>query len=98
MKLLRAICFDVDGVLLDSLGAHLQVCADKSRKYGLNVPIPAPEFQQLESSGIKISPMEKLFEAVGFPLNNTLNGPIRSIRLPCNGLPDKPFPEVAKNG
>src|SRR5580704_15258114 len=67
MKVIRAVCFDVDGVLLDSLGAHLKVCEDKSREYGLNLRIPGPdEFRELVRHGSKASPMNLMFETIGF--------------------------------
>jgi phosphoglycolate phosphatase-like HAD superfamily hydrolase len=64
----RVVLFDVDGVLVDSLAAHLQVCADLSRAYGLNIRIPTPEeFRSMARSGRGISPMKEFFRAVGFP-------------------------------
>jgi phosphoglycolate phosphatase len=68
MAAVAAIFFDVDGVLIDSLEAHLQICRDKSREFGLNVAIPeAPEFRELVRSGVSVSPMKQFFVAVGFP-------------------------------
>jgi len=66
---LSAVFLDVDGVLLDSLPQHLQICADKAREYGLhNLRIPgADEFRKMVSSGVKVSPMLNFFLAVGFP-------------------------------
>lgn len=64
---IRAVFFDVDGVLLDSLAAHLRICEDKSREYGLNLRIPdAREFKRLARRGVRISPMTHFFRAVGF--------------------------------
>ena len=66
---IRVVMFDVDGVLLDSLPQHLQICTDKALEYGLNdvfVPTP-PEFRQRVASGVKVSPMHAFFESVGFP-------------------------------
>ena len=61
--------FDVDGVLLDSLPQHLQICIDKALEYGLkDIFVPAPsEFRRRVASGIKVSPMHAFFESVGFP-------------------------------
>jgi N-acetyl-D-muramate 6-phosphate phosphatase len=64
----RAVFFDVDGVLIDSLPQHLQICRDKALEYGLKLRIPGiEEFRQLVRGGTKISPMRKFFLAVGFP-------------------------------
>lgn len=64
----HAIFFDVDGVLLDSLPQHLQICADLSERYGLGLEIPTvSEFRMLIEKGGKISPMIEFFRAVGFP-------------------------------
>ena len=40
MKGYSAVLFDVDGVLLDSLTPHLQICKDKNEEYGLGLTIP----------------------------------------------------------
>ncbi len=68
MKKLSFVIFDVDGVLLDSLTPHLQICKDKSREYGLGLSIPnADDFREMVRQGTKISPMNDFFKAVGFP-------------------------------
>jgi phosphoglycolate phosphatase len=60
--------FDVDGVLLDSLDAHLQVCRDEARRFGLSVKLPTiEEFRSLVAHGAIVSPMVEFFRAVGFP-------------------------------
>ena len=65
---LRAVFFDVDGVLLDSLSQHLRICQDKAIEYGLKLRIPTTEeFRSWVSRGAKISPMRYFFLAVGFP-------------------------------
>lgn len=65
---LRAAFFDVDGVLIDSLPQHLQVCRDKAIEFGLEVRIPnVNEFRELIRQGTKVSPMRNFFLAVGFP-------------------------------
>ena len=67
MKHIRAIFFDVDGVLLDSLPMHLRFCEDKSREYGLGLKIPTvTEFKELARMH-QISPMKYFLMAVGFP-------------------------------
>jgi phosphoglycolate phosphatase len=65
---LRAVFFDVDGVLIDSLSQHLQICRDKAMEFGLRLKIPnVDEFRELVRRGIKVSPMRCFFLAVGFP-------------------------------
>ena len=64
----RAVFFDVDGVLVDSLPQHLQICHDKAVEFGLKLKIPSvDEFRQLVRRGTKVSPMRYFFLAVGFP-------------------------------
>jgi phosphoglycolate phosphatase len=64
----NAIFFDVDGVLIDSLESHLQICRDKSREFDLNLKIPdASAFREMVRRGVPISPMKQFFLAVGFP-------------------------------
>jgi phosphoglycolate phosphatase-like HAD superfamily hydrolase len=65
---LKAVFFDVDGVLVDSLPQHLQICRDKAAEFRLNLRIPSiDEFRQLVNRGTKVSPMRCFFLAVGFP-------------------------------
>jgi HAD superfamily hydrolase (TIGR01509 family) len=65
---LRAVFFDVDGVLIDSLPQHLQICGDKAMEFGLRLKIPnIDEFRELVRRGVKVSPMRYFFLAVGFP-------------------------------
>jgi phosphoglycolate phosphatase-like HAD superfamily hydrolase len=62
-----AVFFDVDGVLVDSLPQHLQICHDKAVEFGLKLKIPTvDEFRQLVRRGTKVSPMRYFFLAVGF--------------------------------
>jgi phosphoglycolate phosphatase len=64
----KAVLFDVDGVLLDSLPEHLRICRDKATEFGLKLTIPTvDEFRNLVVSGVKVSPMLYFFLAVGFP-------------------------------
>jgi HAD superfamily hydrolase (TIGR01549 family) len=64
----RAVFFDVDGVLLDSLPQHLQICHDKAIEFGLKLKIPTvDQFRQLIRRGVKVSPMRCFFLAVGLP-------------------------------
>ncbi len=65
---LAAVFFDVDGVLIDSLPQHLQICRDKAIEFGLNLRIPTvEEMRRIISRGTKVSPMSEFFRAVGFP-------------------------------
>jgi len=66
---LQAVFLDVDGVLLDSLPQHLQICRDKAREYGLHaLRIPDVDaFRQMVASGVRVSPMLDFFLALGFP-------------------------------
>jgi len=64
----RAVVFDVDGVLVDSLPAHLEMCVELGHEYGLELAIPSvSEFKRLVRRGVIISPMREFFRAVGFP-------------------------------
>src|SRR5271156_5345174 len=68
LNALRAVFFDVDGVLIDSLPQHLQICRDKAKEFGLRLEITnVNEFRELVRRGIKVSPMRYFFLAVGFP-------------------------------
>jgi phosphoglycolate phosphatase len=63
-----SVFFDVDGVLIDSLPQHLQICRDKAIEFGLSIRIPTVvEFRAMVAQGVKISPMYYFFVAVGFP-------------------------------
>lgn len=65
---IKAVFFDIDGVLLDSLPQHLAICRDEAAKFGLNLTIPSvEEFRHIVSTGTKVSPMLYFFLAVGFP-------------------------------
>jgi N-acetyl-D-muramate 6-phosphate phosphatase len=65
---IRAVFFDVDGVLVDSLPQHLRICRDKAIEFGLVLKIPTVnEFRDLVRKGIKVSPMYYFFLTVGFP-------------------------------
>jgi HAD superfamily hydrolase (TIGR01509 family) len=50
----KAVFFDVDGVLLDSLPQHLQICRDKAAEFGLTIEIPTIEaFRRMVNRGVK---------------------------------------------
>lgn len=65
----KAVLLDVDGVLLDSLGPHLRMCADLATRYRLqDVRVPdAVAFRARVAGGLAVSPMRAFFHAVGFP-------------------------------
>lgn len=64
----RLVLFDVDGVLLDSLGPHLQICRELGAAWGLPVRVPdAATFKTWVRQGLRVSPMSAFFAAVGFP-------------------------------
>ncbi len=69
---IRAIIFDVDGVLVDSLDAHLKFCRRKAQEYEPHVQIPnVDEFKSdVARSGMRISPMHNFLRAVGFSEEN----------------------------
>jgi phosphoglycolate phosphatase-like HAD superfamily hydrolase len=73
---LRAVFFDIDGVLLDSLPQHLRFCADKAREYGLfKLEMPSVEsFRRMVSRGTSASPMLNFFLAVAFPAAQARRG------------------------
>lgn len=92
-----AVMFDVDGVLLDSLTPHLQICADKSREYGLGLSIPTPQaFKGMVRAGVKISPMKFFFQAVGFPSDYADLATAQYNETFIRDYAPKPFPEVAQ--
>jgi phosphoglycolate phosphatase-like HAD superfamily hydrolase len=63
----KAVIFDADGVLLDSLRGHLLYCEDKNLEFGLELKIPdQAQFKKMVRAGQKISPMKDFFLAVGF--------------------------------
>ena len=67
---IKAIVFDVDGVLVDSLSAHLRMCRDLVEKFSLDIVVPSEEeFRQIVQSGASISPMRDFFMTIGFPPN-----------------------------
>ncbi|HTA23059.1 MAG TPA: HAD family hydrolase [Terriglobales bacterium] len=95
MNDLRAVLFDVDGVLLDSLTPHLKICEDKSREYGLNLKIPTPnQFKKMVRSGVKISPMKYFFIAVGFPNDLAEKANEQYQRVFMSDYAPTPFPGV----
>lgn len=92
-----AAIFDVDGVLVDSLPAHLGVCGQLSREYGLGLDIPeAAAFRALARRGVAISPMEKFFRAVGFDAESARRADAEYERSFRTRFSPGPFPGVAE--
>ena len=67
--IIRAVIFDFDGVLADTLEAHLNYCRELAEEHSLGLSIPDPgEFKaRIVQSGLTISPMLEFFRALGFP-------------------------------
>jgi len=64
--MIRAVFFDVDGVLIDSLEPHLQITRDLAEEFGVLAQVPsAEEFKDLVRSR-PVSPMKAFFEACGY--------------------------------
>lgn len=95
MNGVKAVLFDVDGVLLDSLTPHLKICEDKSREYGLGLKIPnASDFKVMVRKGIRISPMKYFFLAVGFPEEFAEKANQQYQRVFMQAYAPVPFPGV----
>jgi phosphoglycolate phosphatase-like HAD superfamily hydrolase len=92
-----AVLFDVDGVLADSLPAHLETCETLSALYGLGLQIPGAEaFRMLVRSGVPISPMQKFFEAVGFPPAYAARADVEYEASFASRFSPCPFPGVSE--
>ena len=74
-KKIKAVFFDVDGVLLDSLPAHIAVCEQLNSEYSLNLTIPTDaDFKtNFIRAGKEIAPMRSFFKAVGFTGDDLTN-------------------------
>jgi phosphoglycolate phosphatase-like HAD superfamily hydrolase len=95
MKRVSSVIFDVDGVLLDSLTPHLQICEDKNLEYGLGLTIPsANDFKAMVRQGVRISPMKLFFQAVGFPSEYADLAFAQYKETFMRDYAPKPFPEV----
>jgi phosphoglycolate phosphatase len=66
--MMRSAIFDFDGVLVDSLPAHLRYCRRIAQDFHLAIKIPAAEAfkDTIIQTGIVISPMVHFFRALGF--------------------------------
>jgi phosphoglycolate phosphatase len=92
---LRAVFFDVDGVLLDSLPQHLRYCALKAREYGLDLRLPdVEELRDAISRGLRVSPMLHFFLAIGFPPGFAERGVADYEREFAQRCPPLPFAGV----
>src|SRR5215510_1871014 len=95
MTRIEAAVFDVDGVLLDSLDAHLQISIDEARRMRLNVSIPSVEdFRRLVAQGAVISPMEEFFHTVGFTRVHAREADDVYRRVFAGKYPVHPFPRI----
>ena len=95
MSQLKLALFDVDGVLLDSLTPHLEICEDKNKEYGLGLQIPtATEFKRMVRNGIRISPMKFFFMAVGFPEPAAEKANAQYQEVFMKKYAPAPFPEI----
>lgn len=95
MNKISLVIFDADGVLLDSLNPHLQICKDKSEEYGLGLAIPSSnEFRIIVRNGIKISPMLHFFKAVGFPAEHAVKATRQYNEIFMREYAPKVFPHV----
>ena len=63
----KAVFFDADGVLLDSLQPHLDFCKDQAVKRKLRIHVPdKTQFRHLVAGGAKANPMREFLRTVGF--------------------------------
>ena len=63
----KAVFFDADGVLLDSLQPHLDFCRDQAAKRNLRILVPdKTQFRHLVARGAKANPMREFLRTVGF--------------------------------
>ena len=60
---MKAIVFDVDGVLVDSLEPHVQFCRDMNEKFKIGLKLPKPG----DGKRIAATPMDNFLRRAGFP-------------------------------
>jgi HAD superfamily hydrolase (TIGR01549 family) len=94
---LRAVFFDVDGVLLDSLPGHLAFCARKAKDYGLALTVPSVlSMRQRIADGARVSPMLHFFLNVGFPPNLAEQATREYETEFARQYSPPPFPDIAE--
>jgi phosphoglycolate phosphatase-like HAD superfamily hydrolase len=73
----------------------LRICEDKNVEYGLGLKIPtASEFKALVRSGVRVSPMEYFFEAVGFSKAFSKKANLQYQNIFMRDYPPVPFSGV----
>ena len=60
---MKAIVFDVDGVLVDSLEPHVEFCRDMNKQFKLGLKLPKPGGEKL----VAATPMDNFLRRAGFP-------------------------------
>jgi len=60
---MKAIVFDVDGVLVDSLEPHVEFCRDVNKQLKLGLTLPKPG----EGKLVAATPMDNFLRRAGFP-------------------------------
>ncbi|MBT4870524.1 MAG: HAD hydrolase-like protein [Candidatus Diapherotrites archaeon] len=60
---MKAIVFDVDGVLVDSLEPHVEFCRDMNKQFKLGLNLPKPG----EGKLVAATPMDNFLRRAGFP-------------------------------
>lgn len=94
---IKAAFFDVDGVLIDSLADHLNFCKDINDEYNLNLAIPSVEdFKKSIRDGVRVSPMELFFKAVGFPDESAKKADLKYQKEFSDKYKQHPFNGVAE--
>ncbi len=60
---MKAIVFDVDGVLVDSLETHVEFCREMNKRFKVGLTLPPPG----KGKSIVDSPMDNFLRRAGFP-------------------------------
>jgi phosphoglycolate phosphatase len=92
----KLVLFDADGVLIDSLTQHLEICRDLAKKLEVrNAKIPSPnQFRKMVLKGTQISPMENFFKALGFNQEEAHKANEIYLESFSDKYSLKPFPET----
>lgn len=89
----RAILFDADGTLLDSLPPHVQFVRTMNEELGLGLPLPDPS-DVVACRKITAAPMGNFFRAAGFP-ESTIERCVQAYETRfANECPVAPFAGV----